>query len=108
MCRQRRDPLLVAEKLEHCCKRFQELELDNCLFIERIAGQNHFIRRVPDQIGRVLSEMIERLHLAAVWALVLGYSEDPRLRTRKGARETDKPERQADSLADSHLCAQRQ
>ena len=71
MCRQRKDPLEVAEKLERCCKRFQELELDNCLFIERIAGQNHFIRRVPDQIGRVLSEMIERLHLAAVWDLVL-------------------------------------
>ena len=83
MCRQRKDPLEVAEKLERCCKRFQELELDNCLFIERIAGQNHFIRRVPDQIGRVLSEMIERLHLAAVWALVLGHAQESR--TEKGS-----------------------
>ena len=78
MCRQRKDPLEVAEKLESCCKKFQELELDNCLFIERVAGQNHFIRRVPDQIGRVLAEMIERLHLAAVWGLVLGHSEELR------------------------------
>ena len=75
MCRQREDPLLVAEKLERCCRRFRELELENCLFIERIGGQNRFIRRVPDQIGRVLSEMIERLHLAAVWGLVLGHAD---------------------------------